>query len=105
MIFQEPMTSLNPVLTVGRQIGETLRMHQGFRQAGRRGPRHRDADPGRHPGAGRDGCARNIRISSPEACAQRVMIAMALACNPKLLIADEPTTAAGPSRSRRRSCS
>ena len=68
MIFQEPMTSLNPVLTVGRQIGETLRLHQGLDARGRRGARGRDADAGRHPGAGAPACA-NIRTSSPAACA------------------------------------
>jgi peptide/nickel transport system ATP-binding protein len=47
MIFQEPMTSLNPVLTVGRQIGETLRLHQACRRSGR-GPGRRDAEPRRH---------------------------------------------------------
>ena len=49
MIFQEPMTSLNPVLTIGRQIGETLRLHQGMNARTGRGPRRRDADPRRHP--------------------------------------------------------
>ena len=61
MIFQEPMTSLNPVLTVGRQLGETLRLHQGLDKRGRRGARRRDAEPRRHPGA----AAARARISAP----------------------------------------
>ena len=61
MIFQEPMTSLNPVLTIGRQIGETVRLHEGMnaKQAEARGGRHVDA--GRHTGAGSPG----TRISAP----------------------------------------
>src|SRR5260370_4059267 len=91
MIFQEPMTSLNPVLSVGRQIGETLRLHEGL-----------------------DGKAAETRalemltlVGIPEprrrvheyphqlsgGMRQRVMIPIALACHPKLLIADQPTTA------------
>jgi peptide/nickel transport system ATP-binding protein len=90
-VFQEPMTSLNPAFTVGRQVGEVLRRHMGLSRQDARARTIELLELVHIPAAARRVDEYPHQLSG--GMRQRVMIAMAIACDPKILIADEPTTA------------
>ena len=92
MIFQEPLTSLNPVFTVGDQIAEQVELHKKVKAQGGRGP-GRSRCSAWSASRARSGASKQYPHELSGGMRQRVMIGMALSCEPKLLIADEPTTA------------